>query len=219
MYKIGEKKVALDSNAAYHDEYHNIIYSQDGYRIIIFASLSNSLSEQNCLKLAPLKTTRIILPKYPVYKDGIYCGCAYKLEEHDWIQAFFGKGKDLRKSFRLMKEDIFEISHMGFSLTSMSSYKSSGDFGKIVFFGTDNLKESEEPTQTLIQKNLRLYHEYLKDLVYNGMSEWDNISNDEAYDYVTYSNPITTTLDNALNSDDIAGKLIAEDIKKKLYCK
>lgn len=219
MYKIGRKEIVLDSSAAYHDEYHNVIYSQDGYRIIIFASLSNSISEQNCLKLAPVKTTRIILPKYPVYEDGEYCGCAYPEVEKDWIQAFFGKGSDLRKSFRLMKDEILELSQMGFDLGSMPSYKSSGDFGKLAFYGTDSIRTSKTTAHMTIKKNLQLYHEYLKDLVYNGMSEWDNIAPEESYQYVTYSNPITTTLDKALDGDDIAGNLIAKDIKRKLYSK
>ena len=219
MYKIGEKEVVLDHNTAHHDECHNIIYSQDGYRIVIFNSLSNSISEQSCLKLAPVKTTRIILPKDPVYKDGVYCGCAYPEVEQDWIQSFFGKGKDLRRSFRIMKDEILELSQMGFDLVSMPSYKSSGDVGKITFYGTDRIQESAIPTQMTIRKNFQLFHEYLKDLVYNGMSEWDNISPEESYQYVTYNNPITTTLDNALNGNEAAGYLISQDIKRKLYHK
>ena len=219
MYKIGGKEVVLDPSTSCHDEYHNIIYSQDGYRIIIFDSLSNSISEQNCLKLAPVKTTRILLPKYPVYEDGVYCGCAYPEVKGDWIQAFFGKGSDLRKSFRIMKDEILGLSQMGIDLGSMPSYKSSGDFGRITFYGTHSIKDSEMATQATIQKNLRLYHEYLKDLVYNGMSEWDNISPEECYQYVTFNNPITTTLDNALNDEGVAGDLIAKDIKRKVHIK
>lgn len=219
MYKIGEKEVVLDVNTAHQDEYHNIIYNQGGYRIVIFSSLYNSISEQNCLKLAPVKTTRILLPKHPVYKNGVYCGCAYPEVEKDWIHAFWGKGSDLRKSFRIMKDEILELSQMGFDLVSMPSYKSGGDFGKITFYGTDCIQKSEMPTQTIIRKNLQSYHDYLKDLVYNGMSEWDNIAPEESYQYVTFNNPITTTLDKALDGDDIAGNLIAKDIKRKLYSK
>ena len=51
------------------------------------------------------------------------------------------------------------------------------------------------------------------------MSEWDNIAPEESYQYVTFNNPITTTLDKALDGDDIAGNLIAKDIKRKLYSK
>ena len=219
MYKIGRNEVVLDSSTAHHDEYHNIIYSQYGYRIVIFASLSNSISEQNCLKLAPVKTTRIILPKYPVYEDGVYCGCAYPEVEHDWIQAFFGKGQDLRKSFRIMKNEILELSQMGLDLVSMPSYKSSGTLSKLTFYGTDSIQDSKMASQATIRKNLQLYHEYLKDLVYNGMSEWDNISPEESYYYVTHNNPITTTLDKALDGDEVAGYLISKDIKRKIYSK
>ena len=70
------------------------------------------------------------------------------------------------KDFRLMKDEILEISQMGFDLGSMPSYKSSGDFGKLAFYGTDSIRTSKTTTHMTIKKNLQLYHEYVKDLVY-----------------------------------------------------
>lgn len=215
MYKMGKKEIVLDPNTVTYDEYDNAIYSVGNYKIKLFSSLSKSISEHNCLKLAQVKTKRIILPSYPIYHDTQYCGCAYKGLTDDWIESFFGQGKDLRQSLILMKNEIIELSQLGIDFVEMKSYKSSGDFYTLKFHGTDRIQDSQLSPQRTIQKNLSLYHDYLRNLVYNGMCEF-SVDPDDVDEYLTISNPITTALENALNQSGVAGDLISIDIKKKV---
>lgn len=216
MYKMGKKEIVLDPNTAVYDVNQNTIYSVGHYKIKLFSSLEDSISEQNCLRLSKVKTKRIILPQYPVYHDEEYCGCAYeRLESDDWIDCFFGKGIYLRESIMIMKEEIVALSQMGIDFVEMPSFLSSGDFSKLVYYGTDKIQDSELTPQATIQKNLRLFHEYLYNLVYNGMSEFKLEPND-VLTYLDQSRPITTTLENVLKQDGYAGALIEEDIKRKV---
>ena len=216
MYKMGKKVIVLDPNTAVYDANQNTVYSVGHYKIKLFSSLEDSISERNCLRLSKVKTKRIILPQYPVYHDEKYCGCAYeRLESDDWIDSFFGKGIYLRESIMIMKEEIIALSQMGIDFVEMPSFKSSGDFSKLVYYGTDNIRDSELSPQATIQKNLRLFHEYLYNLVYNGMSEFKLEPND-VLSYLDNSRPITTTLETVLKQEGFAGALIEEDIKKKI---
>ena len=215
MYKMGKKEIVLSNDAIIGDEYGNTIYNVGKYRIKLFASLTTSISHDTCLKLSKLKTKRIILPSYPVYEDGQYCGCAYENLEDDWIESFYGKGVHLKESLRIMRDEIMLLSNMGYDLNQMLSHKSSGTFSALKFYGTDSIRESDLQPQKLIQKNLAIFHEYLRNLVYNGMSEF-GVEADEVLRYIYMEKPITQTLDEALNGDDSAGNLIREDIKRKV---
>lgn len=216
MYKMGKKEIVLDPNTAVYDVNQNTVYSVGHYKIKLFSSIEDSISERNCLRLSKIKTKRIILPQHPVYHDEEYCGCAYKrLDSDDWIDCFFGQGIYLRESIMLMKEEIIALSQMGIDLVDMPSFRSCGDFSKLLYYGTDNIKDSSLTPQVTIQKNLRLFHQYLSDLVYNGMSEF-SIDPSIVVEYLNMSRPITTTLENVLNQEGFAGALIEEDIKKKL---
>lgn len=115
----------------------------------------------------------------------------------------------------VMKEEIIALSQMGIDFVEMPSFQSSGDFSKLVYYGTDKIKDSKLTPQATIQKNLRLFHEYRYNLVYNGMSEFKLEPND-VLDYLNMSRPITTTLENVLKQDGFARALIEEDIKKKV---
>ena len=64
-------------------------------------------------------------------------------------------------------------------------------------------------------KNLRLFHQYLYNLVYNGMSEF-RLEPTDVVEYLNNSRPITTTLETVLKQEGFAGALIEEDIKKKI---
>ena len=215
MYKMGKKEIVLDDDTMMSDGYGNTIYSIGKYRIKLFASLTTSISHDSCLKLSKLKTKRIILPSYPIYNDGKYCGCAYENLENDWIDSFYGKGIDLKESLKIMRDEIMLLSNMGYDFNQMLSHRSSGTLKALKFYGTDTIQESDLPLQRLIQKNLALFYEYLRNLVYNGMSEFD-VEADDVLRYIYMQQPITQTLDEALNGDGSAGNLIREDIKRKV---
>lgn len=215
MYKMGKKEIVLDPNTAVYDINQNTVFNVGHYKIKLFSSIEDSISEQNCLRLSKVKTKRIILPQYPVYHGKTYCGCAYeKLENDDWIDCFFGKGIYLSESIKIMMDEIIMLSQMGLDLVEMPSFESSGDFRKLLFYGTYRIQDSSLTQQQTIQKNLSLFHEYLYNLVYNGMSEFQVESN-AVLRYLENGNDLTTKLNNALNQDGFAGALIAKDIKKK----
>ena len=216
MYKMGKKEIVLDPNTAAFDADNNAIYSVGRYKIKLFSSLEDKISEQNCLRLSQVKTKRIILPQYPVYHDETYCGCAYrKLEDDDWIDSFFGKAEYLKESIQFMKEDIFTLSNLGIDMVKMLSFLSSGNFKALYYYGTDYVQESQVHNHETLKKNLRLFHEYLNNLVYNGMSEF-GIDPNLVEQYLRHAAPITTTLESALTGEGYAGELISRDIKQKV---
>ena len=215
MYKMGKKEIVLDPNKAIIDINQNATYRVGHYKIKLFSSVEDAITEESCLKLSKVETKRIILPKYPVYRGEEYCGCAYDSVDNDWIDCFFGKGIYLRESIIDMKADIIKLSQMGYDLVKMPTVLSCGDFRKLVYYGTDRIQESNMTPQEIIQKNLGLFHEYLYNLVYYGMYEFKIAPNDIVY-YLTQAKPITTTLETVLKQDGIAGDLILADIKKKV---
>lgn len=216
MYKMGKKEIVLDPNTAVYDANQNTVFSVGHYKIKLFSSLEDSISEHNCMRLSKIKTTRIMLPQAPVYHDGEYCGCAYEgFNGEDWIDIFFGRGVDFRESLLIMKDEIITLSQKGFDLVEMLSYESRANHKKILFYGTTKIKESTLSPQATIQKNLRLFHQYLDNLVYNGMSEFC-VEPNEVMSYLSHSRPITTTLERTLNSEEQAGLLIEQDIKRKI---
>lgn len=208
-----EKKIELTkSNFCYRTE-HGDIYHVGGSKIHIFSSLEGFITEETCFKLSKVETARILLPK-PFYQDGQYVGCVTKWREVDWIHSFYDSGTTLKKNLMNLKEELMYLSELGFDIGEMPFYCSYYDNKKLSFDGTLNMSESNLSQEQLKQKNNMAYQEYLRGLVYSGMSEFETDGSAVANYLYTNAESPEKMLEKILHGRRPAGYLIREDITK-----
>ncbi len=208
-----EKEIKLNaSNFRYRTEDVDI-YRVGKSKIHLFSTLEDFITEETCFKLSKVETTRILLPK-PFYQNGEYIGCITKWKERDWIHAFYESGTLLRKNLIAMKEELESLSELGIDIGAMPFYCSYYDRNVLSFDGTLKLKESNLSKEDLKKKNQLAYQEYIRSLVYNGMSEFVADGNAvEEYLYSRQEDPVKR-LEKALHGRGSAGYLIHEDVVK-----
>lgn len=202
-----------ETNFCYRTEEADI-YHVGSSKIHIFSSLEGFITEETCFKLSKVETSRILLPS-PFYQDGKYVGCKTKWSDSDWIYAFYGSGITLKNCLIKMKEEILLLTELGYDLGSMPFYYSHFDRNRLTFDGTTKIRESDLKSEDLARKNINIYREYLRSLVYNSMSEFDAEPNAVIEYLYEKEEPIESRLEKALRKKETAGFLIRDDIDKK----
>ncbi len=211
-----EKKIELtNSDFCYRTE-HGDIYHVGHSKIHIFSTLEGFITEETCFKLSKVETTRFLLPK-PFYQNGEYVGCSTKWKENDWIHAFYAQGTTLRHNLMIMKEEILLLSELGYDIGEMPFYYSNYDQGRLTFDGSFKMSESSLPQNELERKNDYTYQEYLKGLVYNGMSEFETDSYAVSRYLTSSQEQFDKKLEKVLQGRRPAGNLIRDDIEKSRH--
>ncbi len=210
-----KRELKLNANQFCYSTFDMEIYRVGKDKIYIFPQIEDFLKESTCLKLTSLVTSQILLPKYAVYQEGKYSGFAVRWRNGDWISSFGGQGQHLKASLQKMKEELLYLSSLGYDMVDMPFYCSHSNGRELTFDGVYVIEESSLELEKLKQKNLELFEEYLKDLVYNGMSEFGT----EAEVVVKYlyedKTPIYDRLLGALEDHKMAGSSIKEKIMRK----
>ncbi len=209
-----EREVKLNAtNYCYKTEYTDV-YHVGKSKIHIFSSLEGFITEETCFKLSKVETSRILLPS-PVYQNGKYVGCKTKWQDKDWIFAFYNSGISLKRDLIEMKEELQLLSMLGYDIVDMPFYYSHYDKNILTFDGTFRIRKSSLESQELERRNKMAYQEYLRNLVYNGMSEFDVDPNAVIEYLYSKENPIEKRLEKALHGKMPAGSLIRDDITRK----
>lgn len=211
-----KKEIKLDdTNFQYHSE-DAAVYRVGNDRIRLFSTLEGFITEDVCFKLSKVETERILLPKYPVYQEGEYCGCATPWRDKDWIQSFYKDGFSLKDSLIRIKQDLRMLSALGYDMVDMPYYCSNGDRGILTFDGAIRILESRLEKQALWNHNYLLFQDYLRGLIYNAMGEFGV----EPDFVVQYLYPKEEKIDERvfaiLDSKRSAGYLIRDDIHEKV---
>lgn len=207
-----KKEIELsESNFCYRTE-ETDVYRVGNSKIHLFSTLEGFITEETCFKLSKVETTRILLPR-PFYQNGEYVGCRTKWNDRDWITAFYGSGITLKNNLIAMREELEYLTELGIDMVSMPFYCSYYDRNILSFDGTIKIKESNLPLEELKQKNNNLYQEYIRDLVYSGMSDF--VTDEKAVvEYLYSSEDLERRLENVLQKRKPAGILIQEDIMR-----
>lgn len=185
-------------------------------KIRIFPTTKEFISEKNCIALSKVRTKSILLPRYPVYQDGKYVGCATPWIDDDWLFSLTGGGSRLKQSLENMRKELLMLSSLGYDLGYMPYYASYSREKNLVFDGTYRIQCYENESEMVKKRNEQLFRYYVQELIYNGMSEFD-IEENEVYNYLygTSMDPVKRVLE-ALDGNDMAGTMLKEDIKKKV---
>ena len=192
------------------------VYHIWNHRIRIFQKVKEFISENTCLQVSKIETKSILLPRYPIYRDGVYCGIATKWKTGDWISSFGYNERFLKQSLMKMKEEILYLSHLGYDLVDMPFYCSFSNGRDLTFDGAYHLRESSLTEEALEKKNNDLFDGYLCDLIYNAMSEF-GMESDVVITYLcemegtSYENLLSI-----LKEGKPAGYRIKEDIEEKV---
>lgn len=206
-----EKEIKLtESNFCYRNETEDV-YHVGNFKIRLFSTLEGFITEQTCFRLSKVETTRILVPK-PVYQNGRYVGCKTKWKDKDWIYSFYGKGNELRNNLLEMKEEIEMLSRLGIDLGNMPFYYSYYGKEGLTFDGTFRMQESNMKLDELRRMNQFAYQDYLRGLVYNGLSEFEVDPEMVANYLYEPGETIDKRLIKALDGKKQAGQLIREDI-------
>lgn len=206
-----EKEIKLtETNFCYRNE-DEAVYHVGNYKIHLFSTLEGFTTEQTCFRLSKVETTRILVPR-PVYQNGKYVGCKTKWKDKDWIYSFYGKGSLLKNNLLEMKEEIEMLSGLGIDLGNMPFYYSHYDKDGLTFDGTFRMQESDMEKDELKRMNQFAYQDYLRGLVYNGLSEFE--VDPELVTQYLYEpgEAIDKRLIKVLDGRKPAGQLIREDI-------
>ncbi len=212
------KDLKLDAtNFCYHSSDMDV-YKVGTDRIRIFSTTDRFISESTCLKVSEISTQALLLPRYPVYQDGVYCGCATDWKKGDWISSFASKSIYLKRSLMRMRDEIVYLSSLGYDLVNMPFYCSFSNGRELTFDGTYYIQESPIPQEQLEKQNCDLLDEYISDLVYNAMSEFA-IDSDLVCTYLykqdrSSYNRIMEALTEG--ETDFAGNAIKKDIHRKV---
>lgn len=206
-----EKEIQLtETNYCYGTDTTGV-YHVGNFKIHLFSSLEGFITEETCFKLSKVETTRILLPK-PFYQNGIYAGCMTEWKDSDWIYAFYNDGIILRSNLLAMREDLDLLTQLGYDIGEMPFYCSHFENGQLSFDGTLKIQKSSLPAEDLARKNDITYQEYLRNLVYNGMSEFESESNAVVEYLYSQGESTEKKLVKALNGRRNAGYLIHDDI-------
>ncbi len=209
-----EREVKLSAaNYCYKTEYTDV-YHVGKSKIHIFSSLEGFITEEDCFKLSKVETSRILLPT-PVYQNGRYVGCRTKWQEKDWIYAFYNSGMSLKRNLIEMKEELELLSMLGYDIVDMPFYYSHYDRSILTFDGTFRIRKSDLEKEELERRNKIAYQEYLRNLVYNGMSEFEADPNDVVEYLYSQEESVEKRLEKALHSKRPAGNLIRDDIIRR----
>ena len=111
-----------------------------------------------------------------------------------------------------MKEELDLLTGLGYDIGEMPFYCSNFDNGRLTFDGTLKITESSLSKEELQRKNDITYQEYLRNLVYNGMSEFGSEPNAVLEYLYSQDEPTEKRLEKALKGRRCAGYLIHDDI-------
>lgn len=208
-----KKEVKLNSSTFCYKTEDASVYHVGNSKIRIFSSLEGFITEETCFKLSKVETKRILLPK-PFYKDGKYVGIITRWRERDWIHSFYDSGTALKRSLTELREELMHLSELGFDIGEMPFYCSYYDKDYLSFDGILKISESNLSKKELDQKNNTIYQDYLRGLVYSGMSEFETDGSSVANYLYSPSESPEKRLEKALHGRRPAGYLIQEDIAK-----
>ncbi len=208
-----EKEVKLNSSNFCYKTEEASVYHVGNSKIRIFSSLEGFITEETCFKLSKVETKRILLPK-PFYQEGEYVGIITNWRERDWIHSFYDSGTSLKRNLAELKEELMYLSELGFDIGEMPFYCSYYDKNHLSFDGTLKISESNLSQKELNQKNNATYQDYLRGLVYSGMSEFETDGPAVASYLYSPSESPEKRLEKALHGRKSAGYLIQEDIAK-----
>ncbi len=216
VVKMKEKARICDGSNHFWHEQDVSVYHVGKDKIRLFSTIDDFVSEKVCIALSKLETKALLLPRYPVYEKETYVGCATKWKEEDWIFCFMGKGRTLKRSLEQMREELLYLTHLGYDIGQMPYYCSYTDGRRLVFDGTYRIRKSSLSEQELEQRNNAFFLEYIRSLVYNGMSEF-TADSELVYDYLHQDQmDLFAELQTVLDKNDMASLLIKEEMKRKV---
>ncbi len=149
-----------------------MVYHFQNYKLRIYPSSQNFISEQTCFALSKIHTQVLVLPQ-PAYQNGKYIGCVTPWEEGDWTLLFGLPAKHFRANIHAMRKEVETLSRKRYRLCQMPIQATYMKDGQLHYDGTYYIEKTHQPLTTIIRENREVLGYYLKELIYMGMSRYD----------------------------------------------
>ena len=118
------------------------IYHVGADKLWVFPRLEGFMSENTCVALSGFHSETILLPKYPVYQNGLYVGMATEWNDESWLSLMDGKSSSFLKSIEEMEKELKTLSNLGYLMQEMFFDASSMKNEKLVFEGIYHIEKS-----------------------------------------------------------------------------